>query len=126
MQTLSYGFKKPQSGDLGSVYFPALENNFQQLNDHDHDGTDSAKLPTSSLTAQTGSILAASWVSLGGGNYRQLVTLAGTLQYDNVVASFRNSSTGDYLNLTVEKASATTYYVYINDNSVSLTAYYGI
>ena len=40
--TLSYGFVRPATGDKGSVFFPALEDNITQLNSHDHDGTDSA------------------------------------------------------------------------------------
>lgn len=126
MLTLSFGFKKPQTGDNGSVFFPALEGNFQQLNDHTHNGTNSSLLPTASLAVTTQSIASGSWSSLGGGNYRQLVTLTGGLQFDAVVVSFRDAATGNYLNLTVEKVSATTYYVYINDNSLTLTAYYGI
>jgi hypothetical protein len=126
MQTLSYGFKKPQSGDLGSVFFPALEDNFQQLNDHSHDGTDSALLSAASIDPTIRTISSGSWVLVSTGTYRQLVTLPGTLQYDNVVATFRNSSTGHYYHLTVEKAGANTFYVYINDNTVSLSVHYGV
>lgn len=125
MLTLSYGFKKPQSGDNGSTVFPALEGNFQQLNDHSHNGVDSALLPISSLTVVKHTVAAADWVDLGGGNYRQKVAISGGLQYDAIVISFRDLATGNYLNLTTEKFDATNYYVYINDNSLDLTAVYG-
>ena|ERR1700692_470620 len=126
MLTLTYGFKKPQTGDNGSVFFPALEGNFQQLNDHTHNGTNSALLPTASLAVTTQAIASGGWSSQGGGTYRQLVTLPGGLQFDAIVISMRDAATGNYINPTIEKVSATTYYVYINDNTLNLTAYYGI
>lgn len=41
MITLSYGYEKPQNGDTGDVFFPALERDIQRLNDHTHDGVNS-------------------------------------------------------------------------------------
>jgi hypothetical protein len=125
MITLTYGFKKPQTGDNGSVFFPALEDNITRVDGHTHNGTDSAPLPTSSLAVTTQAIVSGSWGPVTG-VFRQLVTLPGGLQFDAVVVSFRDASSGNYYYLSVEKASATTYYVYINDNSINLTAYYGI
>lgn len=125
MLTLTYGFKKPQAGDFGSTFFPALEADIQQINDHNHDGSNSALLTPPSFSMTQQSILAAAWVVIDpGSNYRQLVTMPGSLQYDTRVVRMRDAASGDYLELTIEKASATTYYVYINDNTVSLTAYY--
>lgn len=126
MLTLSYGFKKPQSGDAGSLWFPALEDNFQNLNDHSHDGVDSAKLATAALDATTQAISSASWSATSGGTYRQQVTLPGGLQYDDISITVRNSSSGDVYHLSIEKIDSTNYYVYINDNTISLTAMYGI
>lgn len=123
--TLTYGFVKPQTGDLGSTFWADLENDIQKLNDHTHNGTNSPKITAAAVTAVTQSILAASWSSTGTvGLYRQLVTIPGTLaSIDDVKPNFKDSS-GDYYNLRTEKVSTTTYYVYINDNSVSLTAVY--
>jgi hypothetical protein len=122
--TLTYGLKKPQTGDKGSVFFPALEGNFQQLNDHTHNGTDSAKITAASSTAVTQSILAASWSATANGTYKQVVTVpVGFTNFDNFRPSFKDS-TGDYYYLKTVKLTATTYEVYINDNSVSLTAVY--
>jgi hypothetical protein len=123
--TLTYGFKKPQTGDKGSVFYPAMETNMQQLNDHTHNGSDSARLPSTSLTVVTQSILSASWVDLTNGNYRQAVTMPAGFNFDEVTVTFRLTS-GHYINPTVEKISTTSYYVYCNDNSVALTAVYGL
>lgn len=55
MQTLTYGFKKPQVTDKGAIVFPALEANWQQVNDHNHDGVNSALISASNiLPSQTG------------------------------------------------------------------------
>ena len=120
MQTLSKGYKKPQNPDTGDVWFPAMEQNIQQLNDHTHNGVDSQFL---AVTTQT--ISNASWGSdLGGSTYRQLVTLPTGIQYDSTRLEFR-LTTGEVVYPTVERVSSTTYYVYTNDNTVSYTAIYG-
>jgi hypothetical protein len=121
--TLSYGFVKPQNGDKGSTFFPALADNVQKTNDHTHNGTDSAKLsgPVSANVA-TQSVPSGSWADQGNGTYRQLVTLS-SLQYDNINISFKTSA-GHQVYPTVEKVSATTYYVYTNDNTLTYTAVY--
>ena len=124
MQTLTYGLKRPNTGDKGSVFFTALEDDITQLDGHLHDGNDSSLIPTSSLNYTTQSLLAASWVSLGEGNYRQLVTMPGGLLFNDRVLSFRNTANGYIIHPSVEKVAANTYYVYINDNSVGLTVHY--
>lgn len=126
--TLSYGFIKPATGDLGSVFFPALETDIQSLNDHTHNGTNSARLTAASSLVVTQTISAASWgATIGGGLYRQLITIPAALSsyagtYDNHSVQFRNAANGRILMLTPEKVSTTTYYIYVNDNTLDLTA----
>lgn len=122
MQTLSYGYKKPQTRDSGSTLWTALEDNIQRLNDHTHNGVNSSKITTASVTATTQSVPSASWSATSQGNYRQLITLSGLL-YDEINIDFKNAS-GHPTFLEVEKVSSTTYYVYTNDNSVTYTAVY--
>ena len=119
MLILSYGYKKPEDNDTGAAFWDALAENIQKLNDHTHNGTNSALIPV-----QTQSISAGSWVATGTvGQYRQLVTLPGSLTYDNIAIEMR-LSTGERVYPNVEKVSSTTYYVYTNDNSVAFTAVY--
>ena len=123
MITLSKGYLKPASPDTGDIFFPAMQTNIQMLNDHTHDGVTSQLLATT-----TQQILAANWVAApaGGGLYRQLVTLPTTpsgLQYDVVDVWFK-LSTGELTYPTVERASATTYYVYTIDNTQTYVANY--
>lgn len=51
MDVLSYGYKKPQDGDTGDVFFPAIEDNIQRVNDHTHDGVNSAFIASQSPSA---------------------------------------------------------------------------
>lgn len=122
MLTLSYGYKKPQTRDSGSTLWTALEDNIQRVNDHTHNGVNSSKITTASVTATTQSVPEADWVSTSQGNYRQLITLSGLL-FDEINIDFRNES-GHPVFLEVEKVSSTTYYVYTNDNSMTYTAVY--
>jgi len=124
--TLTYGRKRPDDGDRGSTFFDDLENNITLDDAHDHDGTDSPLLPTSSFINTTQAIASGPWAAVSGkpGLYKQTVTLPGTLTYDGRGIFFKDSTSGHIYNLKVEKVSATTYDVFINDNTVSLTAIY--
>lgn len=129
MLTLSYGYQKPQNGDKGSLFYPALAANSQQCNDHNHDGTNTQKLTAQSITAVAGTILIAGWLAapIAGGLYRQLITMPPNMNFDNYgiqiqIASGANS--GHRVLPSIEKVSATTYYVYSNDNSADWTILY--
>lgn len=123
IQSLSYGYLKPQTGDQGTTLFTDLAANIQRLNDHSHNGTDSTLLTAASVTAITQTISSGSWSATSNGNYRQLVTLPGSLTYNAISITIKDSS-GDIVFPTIEKVSSTTYYVYTNDNSQSWTAVY--
>ncbi len=120
MITLSHGYKKPANPDTGDEFFPAMEENIQLLNDHTHDGTDGAL-----IALVTVNILAGNWVAapIGGGTYRQLVTLPSNRLYDSTDI-FMRLSTGEVVYPKIEKNAANSYYVYTNDNSKTYVAFY--
>ena len=125
MLTLSYGYKKPQSGDQGTTLFTALEGDIQQMNDHTHNGTDSASLPAQSVLGVTQTIALGSWVASGAtGHYRQQVTVPAGFDFDTVGISFRTSA-GAVIYPSVERVSDTQYYVYTTDNTIDFIAVYG-
>jgi hypothetical protein len=124
MNTLSYGFKQPETGDLGSVWFPALEDDIEQLNDHTHNGTNSSKLATSATTSQTSTIASGSWSATSGGTYKQTITLPAGLTWGTFAATFILTTSGHVVHPVVEKVSSTSYDVYTNDNSLGYTAIY--
>lgn len=124
MQTLSYGYKLPETGDKGAPLFTALEDNIERVNDHTHNGVNSSALPAQSIVGVTQTILAVDWVAFGApGFYRQLVTLPAGFDFDNVHISMRQGV--NYCYATIERVSNTQYYVYTIDNTLDFTACIG-
>jgi len=129
MQTLTYGFFKPQNGDKGSVFWSALEANFQQLNDHTHNGTDSPQLAAASFGSTVQLLPASGWTTIDAATsvYRQLVTLPGALQFDDVHILFFINSGGDsgyQFYPTLQKVSSSTYYIFANNATIDVKAVY--
>jgi len=114
MQTLSKGFKLPDNGDFGDEWFPALEDNIQQLNDHTHNGTDSSKIASSAVEAVSSTILSGSFVDQGNGYWRATLTLPTGTDYDKLHIIFRDPTTGEAVMLRHTKLSSSTAYVYTN------------
>lgn len=122
MLTLSYGFKLPQTGDKGSVWFPALEDDITQLNAHDHNGVNSAPIPGGSITPSITNIATVDWVVFGSG-YRVLVTLPSGYLFENTHKEFRlvgSPQDGAIVNPTIEKVDNTSFYVFSNLNTIAL------
>ena len=86
--TLSYGFEKPATGDKGSIFWPILEDNIQRTNDHTHNGSNSAKISASASTAVVQTVTSAGWSGVGGGLYRQTVTLPALPNADGTQVFF--------------------------------------
>lgn len=117
--TLSKGYKKPSNPTTGDLWFPAMEDNIQLMNDHVHDGATGTFTPADTATVSSGS-----WGSdLGGSSYRQTITVPDSRNYDDVRIEVRDS-TGVMCYPTIEKINATTFYIYTNDNSKSYTISY--
>jgi hypothetical protein len=119
--TLSYGFIQPQNGDKGSVWFPALNDNIQQLNDHTHDGVTSALISSASLTTGTVSIPAASWVLDVTGRYKQDVTVPAGYNMDDYAIMFK-LSTGEIIVPSITRLTGTTFRIFGPDNTLTYTA----
>lgn len=122
MLTLSNGYKKPQNGiDTSDVWFPAMETNVQLLNDHTH----SPGVDGNQLFVKTQAISSGSWAAapIGGGLYIQTITLPTGYAYDTTDMWFR-LSTGEIFLPSIERVSGTQYKIYINDNSLAVTAFY--
>lgn len=122
MLTLSYGFKKPENGDLSEVWFQELANNVQLLNDHTHNGVNSSKISATGVNALTQTLPNTGWVAFGD-IYSQSVTLPSSQLYDGYMVSFK-STAGGVVFLSPVKTSSTTYTIYSNDSTLGLVAYY--
>lgn len=115
MQTFSKGFKLPQTGDLGTVWFQALADNIQQSNDHTHDGNNSTKISSISLDSSNAKIqvLAAAFVDQGNGSFRASVALPiGSV--DDYQITVRDPATKEIIYLKITKVSTSQFYVFTN------------
>lgn len=126
METTVYGYSVMEAGDLATAWMPAIAANFSRISAHDHDGVDSVLLTASSITKFSSTVLAVGWVSQGSGMYRQLITVpAAVLEFNSYDIFIYITSTGERIFPTVIRVSATTYYIYVNDNTLALTVKYG-
>ena len=114
MIILTNGYKLPETGDFGDVWFPAIEDNIQRLNDHTHDGTNSEKLPATSISAINQTVLSGSFAVQPSGEFRATVNVPTGGDFDTMNISFRDPSTKDKVYLKYEKISVTQFYVYTN------------
>ncbi len=121
--TLSNGYKKPDTGDRGNTFFTDLEDNITRVNSHDHDGSNSEPINTKNLSKDSQTISSGSWSLVSDGIYRQLVTVPSGHTVDDMVPKFTIDD--DIYHPTIEKASTTTYYIYINDNTKDVVVKYG-
>ena len=72
--TLSKGYKLPSAGDDSTTWMSNIEDNIQRLNDHDHDGTDSALIDGSKISKATAIEISdsdGSWVDGGSSTYNR-------------------------------------------------------
>lgn len=114
MQILSKGYKLPETGDFGDVWFPALEDNINLMNSHAHTGTDGERISGIYLKASTLTVLAASFADQGDGYWRATVTVPNTDLVDYHTIVVKDPTTKDPVGLKVEKLSANTFYLYTN------------
>lgn len=125
MEELSYGFELPETGDLSSVWMPAIENSITQLNSHTHNGTNSSLLTPASISRFTSTITALSYTNDGGGNYSKVITVpSGITEINSYLLQFYITATGTRIYPTVERVTATTYRIRLNQE-LALTAVYG-
>lgn len=114
MIVLSNGYKLPEIGDFGDVWFPALEDNIQRVNDHTHDGNDSAKLPGTSIEAIVQTVNAGDF-SASGDEFVALVTLAGgAVEVDKKHVIFRDPATKEPIYMRYEKVTVTQINIFTN------------
>jgi hypothetical protein len=124
MITLSFGYKKPQTGDKGSIFWPALEFDIQRLNDHTHDGINSSKIPTTSIEAVNQVVLAANWGAGVNGTYAQTIIIPSGVDLAKSYPVISDNTTGKILLLSTQILSATQFTVTANDNTLNLLISY--
>jgi hypothetical protein len=127
--TTTHGLVKPATGDRGSLFWPALADAIQRLNDHTHNGSDAEYINASVITKTTNTLVAASWSAVSGqpGTYSQVETVPLGFTVDGSCPKFMvgsGSDAGAILYLSTAKLTSTTYTVYINDNTIDVKVVY--
>lgn len=123
MVTLTYGYKKPQTGDTGDKFFPAGEFNIQRINDHAHNGVDSAFLTVAGIAVTAASFIPTTGAQGAAGIYEQELTLPAGRLFDTTQIWFR-SSIGNTANLSIAKTAANKFKVYTNQPAEVYTVFY--
>ena len=123
MITLSFGYQLPETNDKGPVVFPALESNIQQLNDHNHDGSNSAKIPSSSIEPLSIDLNAGDWVADVNGLFKQTVALPSALAFDNTAFQVQLPN-GDVVVPSINKISNAQYDIFTNDPTTGFKVLY--
>lgn len=125
---LGYGFVKPDVGDESSTrWMVDHRNNWQKVNDHTHDGVNSALISIPTIVKVIQSYVAADWVFLADGIYTQTVSMPIGYEYDN--AFFEHTITnGTYADSEWSprtiKTGASSYTIYSNDNTIDFDVRY--
>jgi len=122
--TLKYLMEIPANDDDGSLYFPALVNNFTALDAHDHDGTDSKFIRAVRQTIASGS-----YVDTGNDIHTKVITLPSQLTDDDVTVDdvniqFRISSTEEPVLLDITTSTSTTYTIATSEPGETYIAIY--
>jgi hypothetical protein len=125
MIILSKGWKLPETGDFGSEWFPALEDNIVQLNSHKHDGLDSEQIEGIALKGFFITVPQASFVDQGNGYYRALVNVPQGKPLSDFMVSVKDPVTKDPVYLKQERVTDTSFYLFSNVLQ-SFEVYFGV
>lgn len=125
MIILSKGYKKPETGDFGDIWFPAIEDNIDLSNSHSHNGVDGEKISGINLLPTTLTVTAGSFSDQGNGYYRATVTVPSSGIVDNYVVTIKDPTTKEPISLKIEKLSSTQFYLYTNTVQ-NFEVYFGV
>lgn len=121
--TLTYGTEIPSAGENGQQFCPQLERNWTRYDEHDHSGGNKGSLiPSTSVTKGTGTAPSGSWASPVNDVYSQNVSLPTNYAYDTTqIIPFIDNAP---VSLRIEKVDSSTFTVYCNDNSKTVSFLY--
>lgn len=112
MVILSNGYKLPETGDFGDIWFPALEDNIQRTNDHTHNGTDSNKLSSLNIAGFVQQVVSGDF-SADGDRLSTTISLAGgSGNIDEKIVVTRDPVTKNPLHMDIEKTGLTSIKIY--------------
>jgi hypothetical protein len=125
--TLSKGYRQPENGDRS--WYGDLNFNIERLNDHQHDGVDSAQIQLRHIVKQSQVIADTDWgPDLGGATYSYSVTMPSGLAFTDAQLRFvevTGTNTGVEIHPTVIQTAAGAFDVLVNDNTMTVKVIYG-
>lgn len=121
--TETYGFLNPATGDLALVWMAAINSTITQLDNHNHDGSNSSLISPASISKYTSVITSAGWTSSASGYSKVITVPAAVLEVNSYNIHFYITATGVRIYPGVERASATTFTLYANQ-ALAVTAVY--
>lgn len=123
MLTLTYGRKKPETGDDslgGTGWMQAIDDNTVLDDAHSHNGVDSPRLDSRALDAYTTTTGTGWGTTIGNGLYRLSMAMPSGRDFDKYNIAFKTSA-GQRVDLDYLKIDASNFYVYTNDSSANYT-----
>lgn len=119
--TLANGRIKPQTGDKGSVWFSAIENNIDLDDAHTHDGINSPQLTASAFTKEFYTVADADFTQQADGFYTAPIDTGILLDPNESVIRFYLNSTGSAIYPEWKRLSGTSVEVTLADLPGNLT-----
>lgn len=123
MIILAYGIEQPTTGDVGSVFFPALEHLCQRMASHNHDGVNSAPISSTSIVGSNVLAPTGSWALVSLGLWQQTVTLPAGFLYDSSIMECREEVTKEFVYPTILKVDNTHLTVQAINNLLGIRIY---
>jgi hypothetical protein len=107
--------KIPQVNDKGSVFCPAISDNFVNLDNHSHDGLNSQKISSTALGKLEITLAPNDW-ALDGADFKQTVSLPNGYDFEKLQITFiiaSGADQGSVIHPTVMKNSSSSFDVYV-------------
>ena len=126
MNLSKYGYEIPEAGDESSTEWqPGITKNWERLNNHSHNGIDSAKIAFANIQKVSTLVYQADWVATGNGDYSAIVNLPAGYTFNNTTMVFTISTVGHTdegarIYPGIVKISNTSFNVFVNDNTIDL------
>lgn len=134
MNLSQYGYEIPSTGDFSkgtNGWMAQLAFNWARIDQHTHNGVDSALLNIGSFATVSVVAPAASWVANTGGSglpssgYVQLVTTPAIVgEINNYIVKFLVNTSGsrqyEPLQVFYARVTGTTFNLYCNDNTIDI------
>ena len=125
---LGYGFVMPDVSDESSTQWMVDQRiNWQKVNDHTHDGINSAAISSVSFVKTNQNYDDTGWVLIGAGIYSQPVAMPVGFEFDNCLMQFKitaGPTVDEIWYPNIIKTGISSFDIYSNDNTIQFNVKY--